>query len=135
MHSKQTLPKLTTWRKARQVYLYVICWPHEVFHYLAARLFGLEARIEPGVTRFGCGPRWQLITVALAPAAVGVLPLAFCIWQWTQAEPRWVPFWSLLCLPFIGWYVACGDDFRSALRFWRDPSRSIIGPKQTHRTE
>lgn len=116
---------LKRWHK---VYLYYVGWPHEIWHYLVARFFGLEARIEPGVTWVGPGPRWQLILIALAPAAVGVCPLLISIWQLAHAEPRFVPFWIAMCVASASWLGACGSDLLSAWRFWRDPKQTAIRP-------
>ncbi len=102
-------------RKLIRVWLdgfrYWKCWPHEICHYLAARMLGLRAEIGPCVTRFGPCSRKQKVIVSLAPALAGVLPLAVCLWQLTHAVPDLRLFWGLTCLSGVFWFVACGNDF------------------------
>lgn len=79
-----------------------LTWPHEVFHYLAARALGLPARFEVGRVIYWPKTNGQRLVVLLAPAVLGLLVL-------------W-PSWQLTWL----WLAGCTGDFLDA---WKIVSR------------
>ncbi len=105
---------LTSFRK-------LVFWaalPHEIFHYLAARLLGLETYLDAGITWVRKGPRWKSLLAALAPAFVGLVMLSFFVWGYfTKAitsEQRTA--WLLWIVFALSWLTACGQDFLAVIR-------------------
>ncbi|RPJ58490.1 MAG: hypothetical protein EHM12_07765 [Dehalococcoidia bacterium] len=91
---------------------------HEIWHYLAARLLGFEARLYCERVTIICygDSDWRELAVALAPAVVGwvgFIVVAGILWIlqiYTAALFAVVPltFWQLLLL--------CSDDYHQTWR-------------------
>jgi hypothetical protein len=93
-------------------WIFWYAWPHEIWHFLAARALGLRASLVPGATLFERTSRWKSIAVLMAPATVGLVwPLAWLpVLQWASHYPGSVN-WALLVVSVLGWWSGCVGDF------------------------
>jgi hypothetical protein len=92
-------------------WVYWFAFPHEFWHYLAARALGLRARIVPGVTLFEPAPRWQTALVLVAPAALGlVMPVTMHMLLQAAAGNAALVDWPVLALSLLGWWAGCAGD-------------------------
>lgn len=98
-----------------QSWIFWFALPHEIWHYLAARLLGLRARLVPGATLFDPTTRWKSIAVLMAPATIGLVwPLMWLpIVQALSGRPP-VTDWFLLAVMILGWWGGCLGDFIDA---------------------
>ena len=104
----------------KDTFLYWIGLPHEIFHYLAARLLGVKAWIGIGATDIERCTLWKEVVIALAPAVVSLLAMFSCGWQAATAILLPVrAIWSLWLLSSILWFLACGKDFVGVWRLLR----------------
>ncbi len=97
-----------------------LSYGHEIWHYLPARLFGAQARMEPTRTYYeGELDDWQVLVIITGPILVGLVGAALTaiFWPanpWTRA--KLAVFWA-------GWFLAARDDFRHAVleikQMWR----------------
>jgi hypothetical protein len=78
--------------------VFALAWPHEVWHYAAARALGLRVEIGPAVCRYRARADWQRLVVLLAPAAVGIFIPG--LWRWA-------------------WWAGCLGDFMDTARILR----------------
>jgi hypothetical protein len=91
-------------------WIYWLAWPHEIWHYLAARLLGLPAQLVPGATLYRPSARWQRILVLLAPAVAGlVFPFGYeCLRAALSGQA--VTAGGLLLMA-LAWWAGCAGDF------------------------
>jgi len=95
---------------------------HEFFHYLPARIFGLEPEINPTITYHQPAPHfWQEITILMSPFAF------FCLVFFSAAVDlknnftgwrdltRWLNF-----LIAIGWMGTCLTDLKQFIRYLQE---------------
>ncbi len=86
--------------------------PHEIWHYLVARLLGLRARLVPGATLFDPTTRWKSVAILMAPATVGLVwPLLWLpVLHWVSGRPGSID-WLLATVMVLGWWGGCLGDF------------------------
>jgi hypothetical protein len=98
------------------IYLFGLFWlalPHELLHYIPARLLGMEAYIEPGVTRVEKTEQiWKDMLVTLTPAFFSLLLVGFCIWMSSQAQGKWHVFWLIETAAAVATVWGCVKDFQ-----------------------
>ncbi len=97
--------------------------PHEVLHYIAARVLGIEAYVGPGcIWLYRVKLRWKNLVITLAPAFVGLVGLVglivgyFCFRVWMT---RWHVSWLLAMATALSWIASCGLDLADAWRVIR----------------
>ncbi|MCI0575929.1 MAG: hypothetical protein L0332_25495 [Chloroflexi bacterium] len=92
-----------------------ICIAHELCHYSVARLLGVRARLFLTEIRVEPGTRnWQLVVIALAPAAAGVGPLFLAAGYTLFVAETWIGriLGLELTVLFLAWLGCCRLDFR-----------------------
>ncbi len=96
----------------------VVFWlslPHELLHYIPARLLGLEAHIEPGRTLVKKSQQtWKRVVIALTPAFAALLLAVFCAWMSTQAQGKWQEFWIIETGTALCAFWGCAKDMQDA---------------------
>ena len=95
---------------------------HEIWHYLAARFFGLNATIEPThVWHETPDAPWKTVVISIAPFLVFTTAFLAVLYFWpryakTAADHRIWFGWAAICL---GWMGTCLTDLRSLVRFFK----------------
>lgn len=91
---------------------------HESFHYLAARLLGLPATLQPDHVDVQYRRLdWRAYVVALAPATA---TLALHGWAgWRFAERGLWPLLFVVAASAICWLLMCWQDFYDVIYMWR----------------
>jgi hypothetical protein len=101
-------------------FLYTFGYIHEIFHYLAARAFGLKATLGKTRVRHEIPEEdWKYLVIVLAPFSVFFVALVLVIIGWIKNAKtpydhrRWAG-WAAICL---GWIGTCWNDLTEAYRF------------------
>lgn len=80
--------------------VYVIAWPHEIFHYGMARLLGVPAKIVPGKVVFDKTDSRRKALILLAPLVGGLLILPFsglwALWWWSGCIGDVMDLWIIV---------------------------------------
>ena len=92
--------------------------PHELLHYGAARVLGVEAYIQGNVTWVRKTLPWKSALIALTPAFAGVLMLGACTLALVQPGAD-RSFWLLMNLAAVSWLLSCALDFQGVWRLLR----------------
>mgnify|MGYP006908378505 CR=1 FL=1 len=89
-----------------------VAYTHEAFHWAAARLLGLNARIEVdpaeriAFTDVAAGPAWKHSLIALAPLA------GLVVYAWLYlTSPAGPISTALLAAAALAWLLGCLHDF------------------------
>lgn len=93
---------------------------HEIWHYLAAKLFGFEARLgftEVVIVRHG-DPDWRHYIVALAPAFVGLVVFSLIISICLLLGLHWPAIGFVFV--GLGWQWGCEYDWRKVVKWMKD---------------
>jgi len=92
--------------------------PHELLHYAAARLLGVDAYIQGNVTWVRKTTVWKSTVISLAPVCAGIVALCFCIGAFVQPGADQA-FWLLLICAAVAWLIGCALDIRDVWRLAR----------------
>jgi hypothetical protein len=92
-------------------WIYVLAWPHEIWHYLAARALGLRAFIVPGATVFEPTGRLKTAVVLGAPAALGLVIAALMLGLHWAGPGLAAIHWVRLAQFLLWWWSGCLGDF------------------------
>jgi broad specificity phosphatase PhoE len=107
--------KTWLWRSLHTLLLVVGALPHELCHYVVARLLGVRVRLSlDHVLLKGDSQGWRLVAILLAPAMAGVALLgAFGLWMWLNPPvsgkgQHWLTM--LVGGAVFAWWGGCADD-------------------------
>ncbi len=94
---------------------------HEIFHFGAARLMGVEAKIHKTYVEYGHITDRQRMITSLAPFTVFTLLFCTSIIAWAFAvEPEWKRTWFLFSITWFFWMTGCYWDIKKMLNFLRN---------------
>lgn len=90
-----------------EILIAIIATPHELCHYVAARLLGVTAELHNASVRSYPKNVTQSVIITSAPAVVGFVVMALLI------PTRW---WIEAISVNVAWQAGCYGDYR---RIWR----------------
>lgn len=92
----------------------VLCYMHEIFHYLPAKIFDLDPEMHPTSTTFALEKAndWQIMIITLMPAYIG------SIWLLIAFYFQYMELWIIS----VFWMAACWFDFVNVYKYLKNGS-------------
>lgn len=92
---------------------------HEVFHYAAARLLGLQSTLHLNYVSTERPEKvdWRAHAVTLAPAIATVLLHAWVAWRFIEHD-LWIAL-PIIAINLLGWLLMCWQDFYDVIYMLR----------------